>query len=375
MSPQRSSGGESRSWLVYGLGGLVVTALMMVVAIPILISAAVLGSTSPGCESSAASGGEAPSSGVLAGGVGEVSPTSGHGEWLATAYGPPWEGINGTGVTATGIDLRPARHAYVVAVDPSVIPLGSYVHVSPNPYGNDGITFLAGDTGSEILGKHVDVYDWRGRTDQENWGRKKVEVTPAPSSGAGAILGATEAESTPAACTVTETGPVPLTPGETAKILSGGRAAAPTGIPGKAGEIVKAIIAAGNEIDSKPYPEPDVHYGPLSEKWPAYDCSGSTSYVLYKAGLHSVTAENSTGLESWGEPGPGKYLTIYANTKHVFVSVAGIAFNTAWYAVPPEPAIEPDPPSDGPRWQHGRTVEAQLNGDPEGFVARHWSGM
>jgi len=341
----------------------------VVVAIPLMISAAVLGSTSPGCESSAASGSEGGGGGVLAGGVGEVSPTSGHGEWLATAYGPPWEGINGTGVTATGIDLRPAKPDYIVAVDPSVIPLGSYVHVSPNPFGNDGISFLAGDTGSAILGKHVDVYDWRGRVDQENWGARKVEVTVAPSSGAGAILGATEAA--PAGCTVTETGPVPFTPGQTAKVLANGNAAAPSGIPGHAGQVVKAIIAAGNEIDSKPYLEK--HYGPLSEKWPTYDCSGSTSYVLYKAGIHSVNAQVSGELESWGEPGPGKYLTIYANSKHVFVSVAGIAFNTAWY-LPPE-LIHPNPPASGPRWQPGSTVEAQLSYDTEGFVARHWPGM
>jgi 3D (Asp-Asp-Asp) domain-containing protein len=336
-----------------GGGVLVAILVMCAITVPILLSA-IASESVAGCSSEAA-------------GTPRFEGGS-SGSWLATAYGPPWEGMQGKGITSTGIDLIPAKHAYIVAVDPSVIPLGSYVHVVPNPFNNNSITFLAGDTGEAIIGKHVDIYDWRGRTYQEAWGVRKVSVTPAPNPGAGSILGPIEAESIPVACSISTTGPLPLTPGQTAKILSDGDAAAPTEIPGKAGAIVKAIIAAGNEIDSKPYPEPkDVHYGPLNEIWPAYDCSGSTSYVLYKAGLHSVNAQISGELESWGEAGPGKYVTIYANEDHVFVSVAGIAFNTA-------PYVSPNPPGSGPRWQPGSTVPEQLAGDPNGFIARHWPG-
>ena len=101
------------------------------------------------------------------------------GEWLATAYGPPWEGIQGDGITATGIDLRPAKPAYIIAVDPTVIALGSYVHVSPNPFGDDAIAFEAADTGGAIIGKHIDIYDWQGRAAQDAWGARHVTVTPA----------------------------------------------------------------------------------------------------------------------------------------------------------------------------------------------------
>src|SRR6516164_7549337 len=61
--------------------------------------------------------------------------SAGHaGSWLATSYGPPWGGIEGNGVTTTGIDLRSAPPMLEVAVDPSVIRLGSWVYVQPNPF-------------------------------------------------------------------------------------------------------------------------------------------------------------------------------------------------------------------------------------------------
>ena len=58
-----------------------------------------------------------------------------------------------------------------------------------------------------------------------------------------------------------------------------------------------------------------MHYGPLSSLWPAYDCSGAVSYVLYKAGLHSVWPDVSGTLEHWGQPGPGRWITVYANSR------------------------------------------------------------
>ena len=89
------------------------------------------------------------------------SPTRfpvGSGTWIATAYGPPWDAINGSGVTATGLNLTAGQPAYEIAVDPSVIPLRSFAHVTPNPFGTPH-AFYAGDTGGAILGRHVDIYD------------------------------------------------------------------------------------------------------------------------------------------------------------------------------------------------------------------------
>lgn len=97
-------------------------------------------------------------------------------QFLSTSYGPPWGGIQGGGVTATGIDLRSSPHRYLVAVDPSVIPLGSNLRITPNPFGDPNITFLAADTGGKIKGNRLDFYDWRGRTSQFGWGSRKVDV-------------------------------------------------------------------------------------------------------------------------------------------------------------------------------------------------------
>lgn len=160
---------------------------------------------------------------------------------------------------------------------------------------------------------------------------------------------------------------VPIVAGTHARILPDGKAAAPADAP----PAVKALIAAGNAISAKPYPDPDVHYDGqnLSQPWPAYDCSGSVSYVLYKAGLHGVDAQVSGQLEDWGDAGPGKWVTVYANQGHTFIKVAGIVFNTVHYA-------PTSPPGSGPRWQPGSTVAAQIRGDVYGgFVERHPRGL
>jgi 3D (Asp-Asp-Asp) domain-containing protein len=90
--------------------------------------------------------------------------------------------MNGTGVTATGVDLKSAPHRYIIAVDPNVIPLHTHVHVVPNPFGDDNLVFSAEDTGGAIIGYHIDIYDWRGRASQLNWGRPNVTVTLASAS-------------------------------------------------------------------------------------------------------------------------------------------------------------------------------------------------
>lgn len=97
------------------------------------------------------------------------------GTFTSTAYGPPWDSMQGTGVTSGGTDLRPAKPAYIVAVDPAVIPLGSRLRITPNPFNYSG-AFLADDTGGAIKGKRIDFYDWRGRSSQTSWGVRSVQV-------------------------------------------------------------------------------------------------------------------------------------------------------------------------------------------------------
>ena len=109
-----------------------------------------------------------------------------------------------------------------------------------------------------------------------------------------------------------------------------------------------------------------MHYGPLSQIWPAYDCSGATSFVLYMAGLLSANAETSTELESYGLPGPGRWITLYANSAHVWIVIAGIALDTAEYGGPPVPA------GSGPRWRADPTANLQ---DSSSYLVRHPPGL
>jgi 3D (Asp-Asp-Asp) domain-containing protein len=124
---------------------------------------------------------------------------------VSTAYGAPWVGIQGTGVTATGIDLRKHPKQYVVAVDPSVIPLGSKLKIPHNPFGDPNIVFTAADTGGAIKGNRLDFYDWRGRKAQMGWGTRPIEAQivgsggrpQTPGSGAQGAVGGTGPEFLP----------------------------------------------------------------------------------------------------------------------------------------------------------------------------------
>jgi tape measure domain-containing protein len=98
------------------------------------------------------------------------------GRYVSTAYGPPWGGIQGTGTTATGVNLHSNPHVYGIAVDPSMIRLGAQVYAKPNPFGRSG-PFRAFDTGGAIKGRRIDFYDWRGRKSQNAWGRRSVSVS------------------------------------------------------------------------------------------------------------------------------------------------------------------------------------------------------
>lgn len=119
---------------------------------------------------------------VRAGRTPRIAP----GSYISTAYGPPWTGINGSGIaTAGGLRLNGgAPKKYFVAVDPDVIALGSWVYIWPNPYQWKG-AFLAADTGDQsstafMSGRRIDFYDWRGRQQQLAWGRTPVRVSAKP---------------------------------------------------------------------------------------------------------------------------------------------------------------------------------------------------
>jgi Putative peptidoglycan binding domain len=95
--------------------------------------------------------------------------------------------------------------------------------------------------------------------------------------------------------------------------------------PSNAPEAVKAVIEAGNEIAFKPY-----KYGGGHGTWndSGYDCSGSISYALHFGGLLKSSMP-STGFESWGDAGPGRWITTFANGGHAYMVVAGLRFDTS----------------------------------------------
>lgn len=206
-----------------------------------------------------------------------------------------------------------------------------------------------------------------------SWGTANFTATGQGYQGSSAAGGTTEGGE---ACIGTTPLTGPTTPGTVAKIDPQTGVAS---IPQNAPPAVQKLIAAGNEIITKPYPEPeDTHYGSPPGNvdgalWPAYDCSAATAFVLFHAGLLGTAPTSnyvSGDFDSWGDAGPGQWITTYSNSGHVFIAVAGIVLNTAWYA-----PVQPTSPSTGPRWQPLSTVGEQQEGDAYGgFTARHPPG-
>jgi peptidoglycan hydrolase CwlO-like protein len=114
---------------------------------------------------------------------------------------------------------------------------------------------------------------------------------------------------------------------------TGGMVQPPSGAP----PAVAKVIAAGNAIATLPYIFGGGH---ASFHADGYDCSGSVSYALAAAGLVSSPMV-SGDFENWGDPGPGRWITIYANADHVWMDVAGWRFDTVALA------------ETGTRWARG----------------------
>ncbi len=192
----------------------------------------------------------------------------------------------------------------------------------------------------------------------------RVQITRPPPAGAGGVLNQTvsgAAASPPAAQSCAGagiSGPLALTSGSRARLLGDGRAAAPAGAP----MAVQGMIAAGNQIAGKPYLYGGGHGLPLDRIAPAYDCSSSVEHLLYGGGRLPIGyAAASSTLESFGDAGPGRWVTIYANAEHVFMYVAGLRWDT-WNAGGPQDGTA------GIGWH-------PLVRDSTGFLARHPVGL
>jgi peptidoglycan hydrolase-like protein with peptidoglycan-binding domain len=121
---------------------------------------------------------------------------------------------------------------------------------------------------------------------------------------------------------------------------------------GESSSVVARVIAAADEIATRPYVFGGGHGSFQSE---GYDCSGSVSYALHGGGLLS-SPEDSSGLESYGEAGPGRYITIYADAEHAWMTIDGRRFDTV--------ALQ----ETGDRWSDSMASTA-------GYVVRHPDGL
>ena len=140
---------------------------------------------------------------------------------------------------------------------------------------------------------------------------------------------------------------IPPATGKTAEVISTGEAAAPFDAP----QTVIQVVQAANQIALTPYRWGGGH-GAWRDK--GYDCSGSVSFALAAAGLLDQPLD-STRFETYGAPGKGRWITIYANAGHAFMTVAGLRFDTGGLR-------------SGTRWQASMRSTA-------GFVARHPPGL
>ncbi len=133
-------------------------------------------------------------------------------------------------------------------------------------------------------------------------------------------------------------------------IMRGGKCIAPANAP----LAVKKAIWASNYLVGRPYVWGGGH-GTFYDR--GYDCSGSISFLLHHAGMLDQPT-TSKGLKDYGEPGPGRWITIYARDGHTFAIVCGVRLDTTGNGGRDE----------GPRWRRN-------DRGPRGFVSRHPRGM
>ena len=127
--------------------------------------------------------------------------------------------------------------------------------------------------------------------------------------------------------------------------LINGKAVAPASAPPR----VKKVIKAANQIRNKPYVYGGSH-GSFNDS--GYDCSGSVSFALHGGNFVSSPLA-STGYMNWKKRGEGKWISVYSNSGHMYMIVAGLRFDTA------------STPGDGPGWSKSHYST------PGSFKVRH----
>ncbi|MCW3033081.1 MAG: hypothetical protein QOK19_1543 [Solirubrobacteraceae bacterium] len=142
-----------------------------------------------------------------------------------------------------------------------------------------------------------------------------------------------------------------LVPGNTARFV-GGLAAAPMSAPAA----IQQIVWAGNELIGLPYVWGGGHASYTAR---GYDCSGTVSFALHAASLLS-TPEDSSEFERWGSHGAGRWVAVFSNPGHAYMTVAGLRLDTS---AADDPAAQ-----QGPRWRPLRVGN-------QGYRVRHPLGL
>ena len=139
-----------------------------------------------------------------------------------------------------------------------------------------------------------------------------------------------------------------------ATLAPDGSAIPPTDAP----PAVRKAINAGNRIHTLPY----IWGGGHNRKFKGrgYDCSGAVSYVLHAAGLLKSPMSSGPLARSWGSPGAGQWITVYANKSHAYAVIAGLRWDTSAVG-------EALNQGSGPRWR--ATQRSSV-----GYTSKYWPG-
>jgi len=377
-----------------------VAALAAIVVLPVIAAAAITGLLAQQEEAGCASAGtvEQPAGAGSLGGGRYAEPLQlVPGRWYevgATAYGGPGDPSSGsygaipdpaqsylpahpdTYAELSVLQINPANHGTFTFADADA--LGRLPYMSALRVAHEGRSALLfkrdigyGQGPGQVIANgqpyRLDLWWQAART--LGVSKSAVQIALAPATGSAGTLHAlpeaTEGASGPE-CPLGESGgsvPLPLTPGSRTRILPSGLAAAGEQAP----EAVKQMVAAGNRLYGTAYLYGGAHGTSLDTLQGAYDCSSAVSYLLHWGGVLGTGALNSTELESYGRPGPGRWVTIYANAAHTFIYTAGLRFDTV-----EDPAYDSGPNSGRPgaRWRVSPTVPAWA-----AWTVRHPAGL
>ena len=172
-------------------------------------------------------------------------------------------------------------------------------------------------------------------------------------AGTSSALAQTGGSGPPGATTTDPAAPVAPVAG-LATLAADGTAVPPTDAP----RAVRKAINAGNRIHTLPYLWGGGHTKHF--RGTGYDCSGAVSYVLHAAGLLKSPMSSGPLAHSWGAPGVGQWITVYANRTHAYAVIAGLRWDTSSVG-------EALNQGSGPRWR-------QTQRSSTGYVARHFPG-